>query len=131
MPPRYKARLGKLAPMGEAGRATALLSMLQDQTLGLSVFAICELLAGARAASDPASEGRRVSELLTSLEVVHTHEELPSRYAEVLHHLRLQGKTIATMDLLIGVTALLASAPLVTRNERHFSRIPGLSLLSY
>jgi len=35
------------------------------------------------------------------------------------------------MDLLIGTAALLAEAPLVTRNIRHFERIPNLELLTY
>jgi predicted nucleic acid-binding protein len=35
------------------------------------------------------------------------------------------------MDLLIGTTALIDDAALVTRNVNHFSRIPGLRVLTY
>jgi predicted nucleic acid-binding protein len=40
-------------------------------------------------------------------------------------------KTMATMDLLIATAALLDDAPLVTRNLRDFSRVPGLRLIRY
>ncbi len=36
--------------------------------------------------------------------------------------------TIDTMDLLIATAAVLDRAPLVTRNGRHFSKVPGLTL---
>jgi predicted nucleic acid-binding protein len=35
------------------------------------------------------------------------------------------------MDLLIATTAVVEGAPLVTRNVKDFSRVPGLDLLSY
>jgi predicted nucleic acid-binding protein len=35
------------------------------------------------------------------------------------------------MDLLIGTAALLDDAPLVTRNVKDFSRIPGLQVVGY
>jgi predicted nucleic acid-binding protein len=35
------------------------------------------------------------------------------------------------MDLLIATSALLDDAPLVTRNVKDFSRVPGLRLLEY
>jgi predicted nucleic acid-binding protein len=35
------------------------------------------------------------------------------------------------MDLLIAATALADGVPLVTRNVRHFERIPDLRLLEY
>ena len=38
---------------------------------------------------------------------------------------------LATMDLLIGTAAVCASSPLVTRNPRHFRRIPDLEVLTY
>jgi predicted nucleic acid-binding protein len=35
------------------------------------------------------------------------------------------------MDLLIATTCLYHEAPLLTRNRRHFERVPGLRLLAY
>jgi predicted nucleic acid-binding protein len=39
--------------------------------------------------------------------------------------------TISTMDLLIATAAVLDDAPLLTRNTRDFSRVPGLRLIRY
>lgn len=41
------------------------------------------------------------------------------------------GRSVASMNLLIGAAALLDDAALVTRNVKDFSRIPGLRVLSY
>jgi hypothetical protein len=38
---------------------------------------------------------------------------------------------VKTMDLLIAIAALLDNAPLVTRNVKDFSRVPGLRVLSH
>ena len=35
------------------------------------------------------------------------------------------------MDLLIGVAAKIAGRPLLTRDTRHFKRIPGLIIEDY
>ena len=35
------------------------------------------------------------------------------------------------MDLLIGVAAVEADVPLLTRNRKDFERIPGLEVLTY
>jgi predicted nucleic acid-binding protein len=43
---------------------------------------------------------------------------------------RREGR-IATMDLLIATSAVVAGAPLVTRNAKDFSRVPDLELISY
>ena len=42
-----------------------------------------------------------------------------------------RGATIATMDLLIATAAVRARAPLLTRNVREFSRVPGLEVTTY
>jgi len=49
----------------------------------------------------------------------------------LLANLRATGMPIATMDLLVATAALLNEAPLVTRNVRHFARVPGLRVIGY
>jgi predicted nucleic acid-binding protein len=52
-------------------------------------------------------------------------------YSRALAAVERSGHTIASMDLLIAVAALIDDAPLVTRNVKDFSRVPGLRVLSY
>jgi predicted nucleic acid-binding protein len=42
--------------------------------------------------------------------------------------LRQQGNLIPDFDLLIAATVLEQDSMLVTRNRRHFERIPGIQL---
>jgi tRNA(fMet)-specific endonuclease VapC len=49
----------------------------------------------------------------------------------LLARLRASGTTIDTMDLLIGTAAVIDGAPLITRNSRHFSKVPGLQIVEY
>lgn len=58
-------------------------------------------------------------------------EGFPSVYGSLLaSQERIHGR-ISTMDLLIATSALVAGAPLVTRNAKDFSRVPGLDVLTY
>jgi hypothetical protein len=45
--------------------------------------------------------------------------------------LRDDGRPVPMGDLLIAATCLLHDLPLVTRNERHFGRIPRLRLVAW
>lgn len=58
-------------------------------------------------------------------------ERLPATYAELHAALHRQGEALPTMDLLIAGTALIERAALLTENERHFKRVPGLRVLTY
>jgi tRNA(fMet)-specific endonuclease VapC len=49
------------------------------------------------------------------------------RFAQTRTLLRSQGMLIPDMDILIAATALAHNLTLLTRNVRHFQRIPGLA----
>ncbi len=44
--------------------------------------------------------------------------------------LQLRGERIAIQDLLIAATAIAHGMELSTRNQRHFQRVPGLTVIS-
>jgi len=48
------------------------------------------------------------------------------RFARIRGQLRHQGRTVQDPDLLIAATALTHGMTLVTRNLRHFQRVPDL-----
>ena len=107
------------------------LTRLEQEELAISVFVACELLTGAALSKMPMKEKKRVLRLLEGVEIIYPEKLFPGTYANVLAQMSRIGNRVATMDLLIGVTALLSGAPLVTRNQRDFGRIPGLEVLSY
>jgi predicted nucleic acid-binding protein len=58
-------------------------------------------------------------------------ERFPSVYGSLRASQERSHGRISTMDLLIATSALVAGAPLVTRNARDFARVPGLDVLAY
>jgi tRNA(fMet)-specific endonuclease VapC len=92
---------------------------------------LCELEAGAAGSTDPAKERARVRAATAPLAIAAPGESMALLYGETLAHLEARGAQISTMDLLIAATALAEGAPLVTRNRRHFERVPGLEIVDY
>jgi tRNA(fMet)-specific endonuclease VapC len=114
------------------GPASAYLETLpDDDVLGVSVHVLCELMAGVHAAGAPAGERDRISRLCEALVVRYPDEHFATEYGRLLARIRASGAAIDTMDLLIATAAVLDRAPLVTRNARHFSKVPGLTLEEY
>ncbi len=52
-------------------------------------------------------------------------------YGHAFRYLWENGALIGSNDLWIAATALANKLPLVTRNDRHFLRVPGLQTLRY
>lgn len=122
-----------LREAGKTGRgpATAFLHSVSDEDLWISVFVACELFAGAELSSRPKRERKRVTALVDSLHVAYPDSRFAAQYAGLLAGQQKSGRSLATMDLLIATSAILADSPLATRNLKHFSRLPGLEVISY
>jgi len=88
-------------------------------------------MAGAHAAGAPKGEVERLSRLCETLVVRCPDESFAIHYGRLLARLRKSGTSIDTMDLLIGTAAVIDGAPLITRNTRHFSKLPGLQVIEY
>ncbi|NHN57297.1 type II toxin-antitoxin system VapC family toxin [Calidifontibacter sp. DB0510] len=116
---------------GQDGPARRWLAEHRGETLGLSVFVLAELLVGAELHANPDKERRRVLQVLGELPVIEPDSRLAETYARVHASLAQQGAPLATMDVLIGSTALNHDAALLTANRAHFSRIVGLRVLGY
>ncbi len=69
--------------------------------------------------------------MTAALEIAYPDDRFAPVYGRLLAWLHERGETIATMDLLIATAALVDEGPLVSRNRRHFDRVPGLKILSY
>ncbi len=116
---------------GSDGPAHQLLDTLADEELSISIHVACELHAGAELSSTPAAEHARVAALCSALRIVPADERFPLEYGSLLGEMRRRGESIATMDLLVATAARVEDAPLVTRNVRHFERVPKLHVIAY
>ena len=113
------------------GRATQKLAVLTGVPLRISIFVLCELQAGVQQSKYPDRDQRFIHKMVSLSEIVYPTREFALVYGETFHHLAKRGLPIPVMDLLIGVMAKIYGEPLLTSDEDHFSRIPGLVVESY
>lgn len=114
------------------GPAFDVMETLDDgEIIATSVYVISELRASAELARDPLKEHEALDELLSGLLVVYPDARFSLLYGRLFAAIRRAGTPVPRMDLLIATAALLDDAPLVTRNLKDFSRVPGLRVLHY
>jgi tRNA(fMet)-specific endonuclease VapC len=92
---------------------------------------LCELRAGAELCRRPLAEHEELDRLLSGLLVCYPDERFAPAYGRLLAAIQRNGRSIAAIDLLIATAAVLDDAPLITRNVKDFSRVPGLRVVSY
>jgi tRNA(fMet)-specific endonuclease VapC len=93
----------------------------------LSAITRAELLHGAwRKRSEDLL--RRVQTFVGRWEVVPFDSAASDAYAEILTTLEEKGIPIGNLDVLIAACAKATGAVLVTNNQKHFSRVPGIRL---
>ena len=115
----------------ERGPAHDLLDTLHGHEIVLSVFAACELYVGVERSANTPRERARVEDLTSFVGIVYPDDRFASAYARLLAGLQRSGEIIATMDLMIATAAVVDEALLVTRNRKHFERVPGVDVVSY
>jgi predicted nucleic acid-binding protein len=115
---------------GIAGRAHKKLQQLGEAPVQLSFFVVCELEAGA-SLHHGHEERQRVQRICEQFEIVYPDERFAPVYGATLAELKRQRVTVDTMDLLIGVQALVDNDTVITRNLRHFQKIPNLRVEDY
>ncbi len=111
--------------------STYLEGLPEDDFLCVSVHVVCELMAAAHAAGAPAGEVERLSRLCEALVVRYPDERFAAEYGRLLARIHESGASIDTMNLLIATAAVIDGATLVTRDTRHFSKVPGLRIQKY
>jgi predicted nucleic acid-binding protein len=108
--------------------AVALLQQLLPDGLALSTVSYGELYEGITFGGDPARQLAGFRRFLHVVRVLDVNRRVARHFGQVRGTLRQQGQLLPAPDLLIGATALAYDLTLVTRNLRHFQRIPGLRL---
>ena len=110
---------------GQIGPAQEFLESHPNRALAITFTTAGELAAG------PAMERDRWQDFVAPFEILASTSDVCWTYGQTYRYLRTNGLLIGTNDLWIGATALAYGRPLVTRNVRHFQRIPALTVLRY
>jgi tRNA(fMet)-specific endonuclease VapC len=108
--------------------ATDTLARLENAGLAVSAITLAEVYEGAFGQAEPAQHLASARRFLAGFSVIDVTEPIAVRFAELRHTLRRQGNLIPDMDLLIAATALEFELTLLTRNLRHFERVPNLRI---
>ncbi len=111
---------------GGPGRAQLFLESHQVQKLHITFTIAGELAAGPRM-----NERAMWNELVSPFEVLPCTPEVSWRYGRLYRYLSDNGLLIDANDLWIAATALAFVMPVVTRNKRHFARVPELDVIGY
>jgi tRNA(fMet)-specific endonuclease VapC len=94
----------------------------------ISVISYGELYFGAIKSKYSAKNLANVKRIGELFKLIDIHKEIIEVYGELKSQQQLSGLSIADFDLLIAATALFKNYILVTNNERHFQRVPGLKI---
>ncbi len=92
--------------------------------LATTVITAFELLSGAGRPPQKA----RIEALLSAITILPLEPEAGEIAADIRRRLEARGEGIGMADYLIAGICLSRNAILLTRNRRHFQRIPGLHL---
>ena len=109
---------------GRGPTAERLALELDRGQLRTTVISRFELLAGAKTGA----QQKVVGELLAAVPSLPLDEPAADRAAEIRRGLERDGVGIGMGDSLIAGIVLVHGAILLTRNRRHFERVPGLTL---
>ncbi len=88
-------------------------------------------VAGELAAGTSMDDRQRWQRFLAPFHVLTLGLDVCWEYGRAYRYLQANGLLIGANDLWIAAAAIAYRMPLVTRNSRHFGRVPGLSVVSY
>lgn len=98
---------------------------VRREALATTTVTEFELTSGARTEEHAQS----IDDLLAPLQILAFDSRAARAAAELRRELEGSGKTIGMGDYLIAGIAVSGSLPLLTRNRKHFDRVPGLRVL--
>ncbi|HEV2108372.1 MAG TPA: type II toxin-antitoxin system VapC family toxin [Thermomicrobiales bacterium] len=113
-----------------AGRSTAvkLLRRLGSRGVYVSWVTAAEIYEAAYSSSNPEAQLVHFRHFLSAYRPICPSDPVLEWFGELRAGLRRRGSLIPNFDLLIAATAVTYDLTLLTRNTRHFERVPNLRL---
>ena len=96
--------------------------------MALSVISYGELRYGAAKSARPSENLARVRRIAELFPIFGVTRGVMETFGELKAELETRGRRLDDFDLIIAATALGRGCTLVTNNERHFRRVPGLPI---
>lgn len=106
--------------------ARATLDRLSRDGVAVSIVSLGELDEGAFGSADRIAAQRTIRLFVAGFAMLTLTDKIVLTFGRTRAMLRRRGRLIPDFDLLIAATALATGLTLVTRNRRHFARIPDL-----
>jgi|CXWL01.1.fsa_nt_gi predicted nucleic acid-binding protein len=97
--------------------------------VAISVIVYGEVQTGIVYSPRRLDDSERWERIVRGFDILDVTQEIADTWALLRGRLRRTGITVGDNDLLIAASALQHEMIVVTRNLRHFSHVPGLSLL--
>jgi tRNA(fMet)-specific endonuclease VapC len=104
------------------------LQAVGPEAVALSIMTVAELRYGAECSDRVSSNHNAIDDFIAPLSVLDIDLETARAFGKVKAELRRSGALIEDIDLLIAATACSHDLILVTNNQDHFGRVPGLRL---
>jgi len=98
---------------------------------GISIITLGELIYGAHKSDNLQRSLQKLENSLKilKLEIINLDFEVISEFARIKAELETKGRRLDDFDLLIAASAIVNNLILVTKNLKHFQRIPHLKLV--
>lgn len=96
-----------------------------------TIISLCELYNGAYRSNDSQKQFQRIKEIISQMEILNLDEDAARRYGELANSPAIRHGPIGDFDTMIAAIALNAGETLITRNLKHFEKIPGLIVVKW
>lgn len=99
-----------------------------NEALAITAISVGELVYGAERSAQATQKLLQIDTLLAGVIVLPYDDAAAHRFGSLKVALERRGERLADADLQIAAVVLGYAATLVTHNQRHFQRVPGLPL---
>jgi predicted nucleic acid-binding protein len=106
------------------------LNAIEPDGLGCSILSYGELFEGVVGGGGYDAALVRLNVTMELFTIIQVDLPILQRFAEIRDGLRKRGQLIGDFGIVIAATAIEHGARLVTRNRKHFERVPGLKFIS-
>ena len=113
------------------GRLDMRSHVTQATSLFITTITVSELVYGAYKSDRPSHHLLQINHFFNKVTILPFETDAAYLCGEIKDKLRRAGTPLAEPDLQIASVALSHTLPLATHNQKHFQRIPGLTLVDW